>query len=90
MNRRSLRALLALLAFSTIACLFFALPMLWLVTAPFNPQTTLRAAIPAEPSLANFQTVFDNSFAIRALFVNNLIFGAGTAAAVVIVATLAS
>ncbi len=90
MRRTTTSARAALLAFSLIASLFFVLPMLWLVTAPFNPQTTLRAAWPPDPSLSNFQTVFENKFAIRALFVNNLLIGIGTALAVMVVATLAS
>ena len=37
--------------------MFFALPMLWLVFAPFNSDATL-AAKPSRPSLDNFHEVF--------------------------------
>ena len=70
-----LRLLTLLLA--TVLGLFFALPMLWLITAPFNERATLSVSIPQPPSLANFEVVFNNQFAIRALFVNNLIIGGG-------------
>lgn len=70
--------------------LFFALPMFWLITAPFNARASLSVTIPTEPSLANFEAVFNNQFAIRALFVNNLIIGGGAMVMVAIIATLAS
>lgn len=75
---------------SIVLIVFFALPMLWLITAPFNPRATLNVAIPEEPSLANFEAVFNNSFAIRALVVNNLIIGGGAMIMVTIIATLAA
>ncbi|MFO7320272.1 MAG: carbohydrate ABC transporter permease [Chloroflexota bacterium] len=83
-----LRLLTLLLA--TVLGLFFALPMLWLITAPFNERATLSVSIPQPPSLANFEVVFNNQFAIRALFVNNLIIGGGVMVLIAIVATLAS
>ncbi len=69
---------------------FFALPLLWLLTAPFTPTTVLSVKIPDHPTLNNFRTVFKNSFAIRALFRNNLIIAGGTMLSVATVATLAS
>src|SRR5690606_8809512 len=80
-----LRLLTLLLA--TVLGLFFALPMLWLITAPFNERATLSVSIPQPPSLANFEVVFNNQFAIRALFVNNLIIGGGVMVLIAIVAT---
>lgn len=75
---------------SLVLAAFFALPMLWLITAPFNPRATLTVTIPEQPSLVNFQSVFNNNFAIRALFINNLIIGGGAMILVAIIATMAS
>ncbi len=83
-------ARLGLLLFTLVASAFFALPLLWLLTAPFNARTTLSVQLPEEPTLANFQAVFNNTFAIRALFINNLIIAGGAMLLVVAVATLAS
>lgn len=79
-----------LVMFSLACMAFFALPLLWLLTAPFTPKTTLAVEIPAEPTLDNFRTVFKNDFAIRALFRNNLIIAGGAMFSVATVATLAS
>src|SRR5690606_21839367 len=49
-----------LVLFSMACMAFFALPLLWLLTAPFNPMTTLAVELPDEPSLDNFRTVFKN------------------------------
>ena len=53
-----------LLVFSIIIGAFFALPLLWLLTAPFSTQANLSVTIPEQFS-ANFKTVFNNRFAIR-------------------------
>jgi len=79
-----------LIAFSLLCIVFFALPLLWLLTAPFTPMTKLSVEIPANPTLDNFRMVFKNSFAIRALFRNNLIIAGGAMLSVASVSTLAS
>jgi multiple sugar transport system permease protein len=66
-----------MIIFSLVCAAFFALPLLWLLTAPFNRFTTLSVDLPSHPTLDNFQRVFDNQFAIRALFRNNLIIAGG-------------
>jgi multiple sugar transport system permease protein len=81
---------LTLIVFSIICAAFFALPLLWLLTAPFTRYTTLSVEIPDQPTLYNFERVFDNNFAIRALFRNNLIIAGGAMLCVGTVATLAS
>jgi hypothetical protein len=53
-------------AFVALAAAFFALPMLWLVFAPFDPTPTL-AARPAGPTLANFRDVFQNPLVLTSL-----------------------
>jgi len=53
-----------MIIFSVVCAAFFALPLLWLLTAPFNRFTTLSVDLPSHPTLNNFQRVFDNQFAI--------------------------
>ena len=89
MNRYRIRTTTSralLLVFAFIMSAFFALPLLWLLTAPFSTQANLAVKIPETPSLANFEAVFRNKFAIRALFQNNLILGGGV---MVLVASIA-
>lgn len=57
MNPRSFAARVAFAGFASVVGLFFALPMLWLVFAPFNGRATL-AARPSRPTLDNFREVF--------------------------------
>jgi multiple sugar transport system permease protein len=47
----------AFVGFASLIGMFFALPMLWLVFAPFNSDATL-AAKPSRPTLENFHEVF--------------------------------
>jgi len=89
-NYESTFSKLLLVLFSLACMAFFALPLLWLLTAPFTPMTTLSVEIPDNPTLDNFRTVFKNEFAIRALFRNNLIIAGGAMLSVAAVATLAS
>lgn len=69
---------LLLILFVTILGLFFVLPLLWFIFAPFNERATLSVSIPAVPSLANFQEVLDNDLALRGLVQNSPIIGIGT------------
>jgi multiple sugar transport system permease protein len=68
---------------------FFALPMLWLVSAPFddNPQYAVRW--PARLTLHNFATIGHNPYAVSSL-VNSVLLAAGTMAVVVVAAALAA
>ena len=76
--------------FVLFVIVFFALPLFWLVLTPFNPRATLAVEIPAQPTLDNFRTVFNNSFAVRALFQNNSILALGAMLGTTLVATLAA
>ncbi len=67
---------------------FFALPVLWLVTAPFDRAPALRLSFPSF-TLRNFETLLDNPYALRSLG-NSLIISLGTMAVVLILAALAS
>lgn len=69
---------------------FFALPLLWLFTAPFHGQATLSVQIPTQPTLANFAGVFRNTFAVRALLQNSVIQAGGAMILTTLVASLAA
>lgn len=87
------RSVLARIGFYLGAALFssfFALPLVWLLLAPFNPRATLSVALPETFSLANFQTVFANTFAVRALLQNSVIQAVGAMVLVTLLATLAA
>lgn len=87
------RSVLARIGFYVGAALFssfFALPLVWLLLAPFNPRATLSVALPETFSLANFQTVFANTFAVRALLQNSVIQAVGAMVLVTLLATLAA
>ncbi len=79
----------AFYGFSSLLGAFFAVPMLWLLLAPFNPRGTLGLEIPASPTLAHFQSVFANDFAVRALL-NSAILAGGSMLAVTLTAVLAA
>lgn len=85
------RQVLARVGFSVfvaLAAAFFALPMLWLVFAPFDPTPTL-AARPAGPTLANFRDVFQNPLVLTSLR-NSLLLALYAMVLVVAAATLAA
>lgn len=67
---------------------FFALPVLWLVSAPFDRAPALRISVP-EFTLRNFQVLLDNPYALRSLG-NSVIISLGTMAIVLVLASLAS
>ena len=91
--KRPMRFFVGRIAFYVGACLFasfFVLPLLWLTVAPFNTLATLSVQFPEEWSLANFQRVFANTFAIRALVQNSVIQAGGAMLLVTVTATLAA
>ncbi len=69
---------------------FFLLPLLWLITAPFNSKATLRVTFPPDPTLNNFRSVFANRFAMRALLINSPIIAGGAMLGVTLIASLAA
>jgi len=77
-------------AVASLIGLAFVLPLLWLLTAPFNAQATLRVEWPSPFTLRNFGDVFGNSFAIRALFMNSILQAGGTMVGTAVIATLAA
>ena len=66
MSTRSFIGRVAFAGFASLIGAFFALPMLWLVFAPFNGRPTL-AARPSSPTLDNFREVFDRDDVLPAL-----------------------
>src|SRR5690606_32104649 len=76
-------------AFASLLGLFFALPMLWLVFAPFNGSPTL-AARPSRPTLDNFRQIFFERSDVPNALKNSVILVAITVALVLAVAAPAS
>lgn len=70
------------------AGVFFALPMVWLVLAPFDANPTLSVAWP-EWTLDNFARLAQNRYAMRSIL-NSLIIGVGTMLIVLVLGALAS
>jgi multiple sugar transport system permease protein len=86
---RAFASRVAFAGFASLVGMFFALPMLWLVFAPFNSRATL-AAKPSRPSLDNFREVFvERSDVPRALGISALLV-IGTVVIVVAVGAPAS
>jgi multiple sugar transport system permease protein len=68
-------------AFFSLVLVFFALPLLWLVTTPFAAAPSYRVQAPTL-TLRNFRALFDNPYALESLQ-NSVILAVGTAALVV-------
>ncbi|SCG69188.1 carbohydrate ABC transporter permease [Micromonospora inositola] len=87
----AVRHLLARIGRYVFLCLvlaFFALPLLWLATAPFDDTPTIGTSLP-DFTLANFRALLDNPYALPSL-VNSVWLAGGTAALVVAFAALAA
>ncbi len=89
MTARSFASRIAFAGFASLIGVFFALPMLWLVFAPFNGEATL-AAKPSSPTLENFRQVFFERDDILRALGNSVWLVAGTVVIVVIVGAPAS
>lgn len=74
--------------FTGFVFVFFALPLLWLASAPFDSAPALSVSVP-EFTLQNFRELIDNPYALRSLW-NSVILAAGTMAIVLVMASLAS
>lgn len=79
---------IAFYVFVSVLTAFFALPMLWLVTAPFDRNPTFSVSLP-ELTLRNFGELLDNPYALTSLW-NSVILALGTMAFVVGGAALAA
>lgn len=67
---------------------FFALPLLWLASAPFDRTPKITVSVP-DFALDNFRTLFDNPYAVRSLL-NSIYLAGGSAVLVVTCAALAA
>lgn len=67
---------------------FFAMPLAWLITQPFNSTPTLTVSWP-DWTLENFAVLAENPYALRSIG-NSLILGFGTIAVVVSMGALAA
>ncbi len=74
--------------FIVIVAACFALPMLWLIFAPFDAHPTLAAALP-DFTLDNFSDVFKDPFALTSLG-DSILLAVGTMLVVVVLAAPAS
>lgn len=89
--KRTARAMLArmlLIVFMVAVGVFFALPMAWLVVAPFDGAPSMSVRWP-DWTLGNFRTLLDNPYALRSIG-NSLLLAGGTMAITVVTGTLAS
>ncbi len=77
-------------ALGVLLALFFLLPLLWFVFAPFNERATLSVRIPEAFSLHNFEVVLNNDTAIRSLVQNSLLISGGVMILTALIATLAA
>jgi multiple sugar transport system permease protein len=86
------RSFFSRIGFSALAALlgvFFALPLIWFLFAPFNARAELGLAIPNPFTFDNFLKTFQNGLAMRALL-NSLIQGVGGVILIGTAATLAA
>lgn len=87
------RAVLTRTLFYTVVVVlsvFFVLPTLWLFVTPFGDLASLAVRVPETLTLGNFQDVFNNSFAVRALVQNSVIQATGAMVGTTLIATLAA
>ncbi|PMC74579.1 carbohydrate ABC transporter permease [Brachybacterium sp. UMB0905] len=67
---------------------FFAIPLAWLMVAPFDASPSMSVQWP-DWTLANFRTLAENPYTLRSIG-NSLLLAVGTMAVTVVTATLAS
>ncbi len=72
-----------------LVALCFAVPLVWLLLAAFDPSATLSAEVPSEFTLDNFQAVLTPEISFIPLM-NSLVLSGGCAIVTVVVAILAA
>ena len=85
---RAFLARLGFYLFVVVVSAFFALPLLWLVLAPFDRHPSLAVKVPSG-TLANFRDVFHDPYVLTSLR-NSAILAGATMAIVVAAAALAA
>ncbi|MFI6165417.1 carbohydrate ABC transporter permease [Nocardia sp. NPDC051052] len=68
MNPRQLVARIGFYTFVAVVTGFFALPMLWLASAPFDANPGYAPRIPEKPTLQHFSALFDNDLTMGSLW----------------------
>jgi multiple sugar transport system permease protein len=89
MNARGFTSRIGFSALAALLGVFFALPLIWFLLAPFNARAELGLAIPNPFTFDNFLKTFQNNLAMRALL-NSLIQGIGGVILIGVAATLAA
>ena len=84
---RGLVGRLLFITFVSVVAIFFALPLLWLISAPFDATPGLSASWP-DFTLANFSAVFENPSALRSLW-NSISLSVITTVLIILAASLA-
>lgn len=85
---RVMASRMLLVVFLVAVGAFFAIPMAWLVVAPFDGTPSMSVGWP-DWTLDNFRTLLENPYALRSIG-NSLILAGGTMSITVIAGTLAS
>ncbi|MDT0318234.1 carbohydrate ABC transporter permease [Streptomyces millisiae] len=88
MSPRELLAHVGRYTLLSLVLAFFALPLLWLATTPFDRTPEIAASLP-EFTLSNVRELLDNENALRSLR-NSVLLAAGTGALVVTLGALAA
>ncbi|MQY09258.1 carbohydrate ABC transporter permease [Actinomadura macrotermitis] len=88
MTPRDLLRRVAFAAFVALVLAFFALPLLWLASAPFDASPSITASVP-DFTFRNFRALLDNPYAVASLR-NSVLLAAGTALLVVALAAPAA
>ncbi len=87
-NVRAMLGRIGMYTFAAVSGAFFALPLLWILFAPFDETPTLRAEPPTF-TFENFLSVFENPFALTSLR-NSVVLSLVTMSLVVASAALAA
>lgn len=74
--------------FISIIILFFGIPLIWLLLAPFDSVASYGIKWP-DWTLSNFSTINENPYALRSL-INSTIFSAGTGLFIILIGAPAS
>ncbi|WP_433663155.1 carbohydrate ABC transporter permease [Nocardia sp. CA-128927] len=68
MNPRQIVARIGFYTFVAVVTGFFALPMLWLASAPFDTNPGYAPRIPEKPTLKHFSALFENDLTMGSLW----------------------
>ncbi|WP_405162012.1 carbohydrate ABC transporter permease [Nocardia sp. NBC_01499] len=89
MNARQIVSRIVFYTFVAVVTGFFALPMLWLASAPFDANPGYAPRIPKKPTLQHFSALFDNDLTMGSLW-NSVVLSVSCMVLVVASAALAA